>query len=169
MLLSPYGLCFSGKESTTTIGSSHTNAAYEEQNWLADSGANTLITHDLENLQVQQPFQQVDDVTVGNGSAYSNTGSSLLHTPNSSFKLTSILHFPKASANLLSIHRFCLDNACYFVLTSFHYFVKDLLTHKVLLEGKSENGLYPLQFGSSLHKGNKTFAALIGIRTTSLV
>jgi hypothetical protein len=43
----------------------HTNAAYEEQNWLADSGANTLITHDLENLQVQQPFQQVDDVTVG--------------------------------------------------------------------------------------------------------
>jgi hypothetical protein len=54
------------------------------------------------------------------------------------------------------------------VLSS-HYFVKDLLTHKVLLEGKSENGLYPLQFGRSLHKGNKTFAALIGIRTTSLV
>jgi hypothetical protein len=39
----------------------------------------------------------------------------------------------------------------------------------VLLEGKSENGLYPLQFGRSLHKGNKTFVALIGIRTTSLV
>jgi hypothetical protein len=34
----------------------HTNAAYEEQNWLADSGANTHITHDLENLQIQQPF-----------------------------------------------------------------------------------------------------------------
>jgi hypothetical protein len=30
----------------------HTNAAYEEQNWLADSGANTHITHDLENLQI---------------------------------------------------------------------------------------------------------------------
>ena len=108
---------------------------------------------------------------MGNGStlAIENTGSSLLNTPNSSFKLTSILHCPKASANLLSIHRFCLDNACYFILTSSHYFVKNLLTHKVLLEGKSENGLYPLQFGRSPHKGNKTFAALIGIRTTSLV
>lgn len=126
----------------------HTNAAYEEQNWLADNGANAHFTNELENLQIQQPFQHNDDVTVRNRTplAIENTGSSHIHTPNSSFKLTSIFYCPQAFANLLSIHKFYLDNSCYFILTSSHYFVKDLLTHKVLLEGKSENGLYPVQF-----------------------
>lgn len=105
----------------------------------------------------------------GTGLAIEITGSSLLYTPHSSFKLTNILHCPQASANLLFIQKFCLDNSCYFILTSSHYFVKDLQTHAILLKGKSENGLYPLRFGSNLHKGTKTFAALIGIRTTSLV
>jgi hypothetical protein len=37
------------------------------------------------------------------------------------------------------------------------------------LEGRSEDGLYLLQLGTIPHRGTKTFTALIGIRTTSLV
>jgi hypothetical protein len=149
----------------------HTNAAYEEPQWLADSGANAHITNSLENLNIQQPFQHNEEVAVGNGTglAIENIGSSLLHTSNSSFKLQNILHCPQASANLLSIQKFCLDNCCYFILTSSHYFVKDLKTHALLLEGKSEHGLYPIRFGGKLHRTSKTFTALLGIRTTSLM
>jgi hypothetical protein len=149
----------------------HTNAAYEEPQWLADSGANAHITNSLENLHIQQPFQHTEEVAMGNGTglAIENTGSSLLHTSNSSFNLKNILHYPQASANLLSIQKFCLDNCCYFIFTSSHYFVKDLKTHALLLEGKSEHGLYPIRFGGKLHKTSKTFTALLGIRTTSLM
>jgi hypothetical protein len=82
----------------------HTNAAYEEPQWLADSGANAHITSDLENLHIQQPFQHNDEVAVGNGTGLTieSTGSSLIHTPTSSFQLNNILHCPQASANLLS-------------------------------------------------------------------
>jgi hypothetical protein len=33
------------------------NSNYEEQQWIANSGANAHITNQLENLQIQQPFQ----------------------------------------------------------------------------------------------------------------
>jgi hypothetical protein len=149
----------------------HTNSEYEDQPWLADSGANAHITSELDNLQIQKPFQSTDMVAVGNGTglAIEHTGSTLLHSPNSSFKLTNILHCPQVSTNLLSIQKFCVDNACYFVLTGSHYFVKDLRTKAILLEGRSENGLYPMQFGRNKLQGAKTFTAFLGIKTSSLV
>jgi hypothetical protein len=124
------------------------NSTYEDQQWLADSGANAHITNQLGNLQIQQPFQQAEEVAVGNGTGLTieNTGSTFLHTPKTTFQLQNVLHCPQASANLLSIQKFCHDNLCYFVLTSSHYFVKDLLTHATLLAGRSENGLYPMKF-----------------------
>jgi hypothetical protein len=149
----------------------HTNSAYEEQQWLADSGANAHITNQLKNLQIQQPFRQKEEVAVGNGIGIQikNTSSTLFHSPHSSFKMSNILHCPQASTNLLSIKKFCKDNFCYFILTLSHYFVKDLLTHATLLEWRSENGLYPLKLGRNLCKENKTFTVFLGIRTTSLV
>ena len=108
---------------------------------------------------------------MGNGTSLTkeNTGSTLFHTPKTNFQLQNVLHYPQASANLVSIEKFCHDNLCYFVLTSSHYFVKDLLTHAILLAGRSENGLYPLKFERHFQNGTKTFTAFIGIRTTSLV
>jgi hypothetical protein len=85
------------------------------------------------------------------------------------FKLNNIMHCPKASANLLSIQKLCIDNCCYFILTSSHYYLNDLLTHATLLEGRSENGLYPLRLRGNLHKNTKTFVAFLGIRTISLI
>jgi hypothetical protein len=101
--------------------------------------------------------------------AIKNTGSTSIHFYQSDFYLKDILHYPQAFTNLLSIQKFCTDNQCYFILTSTHYFVKDLLTHATLLEGRSENGLYPLQLGRNSHKGTKLFTAFVGIKTSSLV
>jgi hypothetical protein len=98
---------FQGKNPPTQLAAmvSHSNSAYEEQQWLADSGANAHITNRLDNLQIQQPFQPTEEVAVGNGSGlqFENIGSTLLHTSQSSFKLNNILHYPKAS-NQLTVH-----------------------------------------------------------------
>jgi hypothetical protein len=74
----------------------HTNFAYEEQQWLANSGANAHITNQLDNLQIQQPFQQAEDVAMGNGTelVIENIGSTFFQTTNSSFKLENVLHCP---------------------------------------------------------------------------
>ena len=49
---------FQGRNPPTQLAAiaTHSNSGYEEQNWLADSGANAHITNQLENLQIQQPF-----------------------------------------------------------------------------------------------------------------
>ncbi|XP_059431594.1 uncharacterized protein LOC132165108 [Corylus avellana] len=66
-----------------------TNAAINDQEWFADSGANANITNNLENLNIQQPFEANETVEVGNGSGLTinNDGSALLHTPKSHFHL----------------------------------------------------------------------------------
>jgi len=164
---------FQGRRPPTQLHAmvSHTNAAYEDQEWYADSAANAHITHDLENLQIQQPFQNKEAVAVGNGTALTiaNTGSATLHSSQSPFHLHNILHCPNVAANLVSIQRFCLDNDCYFILTSTHYYIIDLQTQTLLLEGKSENGMYPLRLGKKSHQGNKAFTAILGIKTSPLV
>jgi hypothetical protein len=95
---------------------------------LADNGANAHITNELENLQIQQPFQNDETVAMGNGAGLSieNTGSSILFSSsNNKFALTNVLHCPNSMANLLSIQHFCLNNDCYFILTAHHFCVKD--------------------------------------------
>jgi hypothetical protein len=148
-----------------------TNAVSEDPEWFANSGANAHITNNLNNLTIQQPFEGNDTVEVGNGSGLTidNVGSALLHTPNSVFHLNKLLHCPNASANLISIQRFCVDNHCYFILTATHFFVKDMLTKATLLEGKTENGLYPLRFKGSSLKARRAAVALLGIKTSSLI
>jgi hypothetical protein len=147
----------------------HINNSLEDQQWFADSGANSHITNELENLTLQQqPFQGQETVAVGNGGglAIENTGSAILHSPHSNFHLNNILHCPQAATKLLSIQKFCQDNACYFLLTSTHFFVKDLRTHAILLAGRSENGMYPLRFKSASSKTFPLFTAFLGLRAS---
>ena len=102
----------------------HTNVAYDDQQWYANSGANAHITNDLENLSFKQPFQNDDSVAVGNGAglAIENAGSTVLTSSLSKSHLKNVLHCPNAFANLLSIQKFCKDNDCYIKLTSTHFF-----------------------------------------------
>jgi hypothetical protein len=109
-----------------------------EQPWYLDSGANHHVTSELEKLNLKQPYQGNDSVTVGNGGGLqiANTGSSLISTPISLFYLHKVLHCPKASANLLSIQQFCRDNHCYFILTSTHFTIKDMQTRRSFCKGQ---------------------------------
>jgi hypothetical protein len=151
----------------------HTHQEIDDQQWFADSGANAHVTSTLENLSIdQQPFKGSESVAVGNGAglAIEHTGSSTLHSSsplsNSLFHLKHVLHCPSAATNLLSIHKFCTDNHCYFILTASHFFVKDLKTHALLLEGRSENGLYPLRLRNCSSKSAPTFTAFLGLKTS---
>jgi hypothetical protein len=150
------------------------NADFETQDWLADSGANTHITAEVSNITNPQPFNGTETVGVGNGAGLNikSFGSSILQckTPHKShFLLKDILHCPDASANLLSINKFCLDNNCWFALTGSSFTVKDNMTGEVLLQGPSENGLYPIPMHpKSLNKW-KGLAAHLGVKTTDVV
>jgi len=144
----------------------HLNEDFGTQKWLADSGANVHITAEAANIQDPQPFEGTDVVGVGNGAGlniqhfgYSIVQSSLPNCPQ--LLLKDVLHCPKASANLLSINKFCIDNNCWFALTGSNFLVKDNLTGMVLLQGPSENGLYPIPLHHlSLNKW-KGFAAYL--------
>jgi hypothetical protein len=167
---------FQGKHPPLQLAAmaAQSNAFYDEdQEWLVDSGANAHITNDLEKLTIQQPFEGNEMVAVGNGAGLKidNSCAILLHNPSASskFHLKNVLHCPNASANLLSIQKFCSDNDCHFILTSTHFFVKDNLTKATLLEGRSENGLYPLRFKGHSHKSSRAFVALLGIRISALI
>lgn len=82
----------------------------------------------------------------GEGLFIINSGSTSFLFSNSSqlFSLKLIFNCPNAAANLSSIQKFCLDNNCYFLLTSSQFYVKDNQTYALHLKGKSRNGLYPL-------------------------
>jgi hypothetical protein len=60
---------FQGRHSPSQLTAmvAHINSELENQQWLADSGANAHITNELENLSLQQPFKGNDSVAVGNG------------------------------------------------------------------------------------------------------
>jgi hypothetical protein len=144
------------------------SASIENDPWYADSGANNHVTVALDNLTLQEPFKGDDDVAIGNntGLSISHIGSSVLYNSKSPFqkpfKLNHILHCHTVAANLLSIHKFCVDNKCWFILTYSNFFMKDNLMGQTLLQGPSKDGLYPIHLSKSTNKVKK-FVAFLGV------
>jgi len=106
---------------------------------------------------------------VGNGAGLviKRTGPTSLQINKTNFHLSNILHYPHASSNLLSINKFCLDNNCYFILTSHDFTVKENQTNQTLLHEQVDNGLYPITGGFSLPHRIQGLAAKIRERTTA--
>lgn len=153
---------YQGRHPPTQLAAmaAQTNIELDDQ-----QGANSHITNELENISLQQqPFKGFKAVAVGDdgGLEIENTGSAILTSSNSHFHFKHILHYP---TNLLPIQKFYKDNDCYFILTDSHFFVKELKTHRLLMEGRSENGLYPLRFKGALSKSKPLFTAFVGLRT----
>jgi histone deacetylase 1/2 len=67
--------------------------------------------------------------------------------PGSSLKLKNILHVPQIHQHLLSVYRLVSDNKVFVEFHKFFFLVKDKVTKKVLLHGRSRDGLYPVPFG----------------------
>ncbi|KAF5464757.1 hypothetical protein F2P56_014809 [Juglans regia] len=140
------------------------NSFSNDDTWFADSGANAHLTPKLENLSLHEPYKGNENITVGNGTglAIHNIGSLTLHTSHTPFKLSHVLHCPSASANLLSINQFCKDNSYFFILTDSSFYVKDKHTGRILLQGRSKDGLYPI----NQNKINKSslLTAMFGVK-----
>ena len=86
------------------------NESYDSV-WTTDTGATHHFTNDANNISLQKSnYNGADTVHVGNGQGLqiSQTGSSLLSTPSSTFVLNQILLVPEIRQNLLSVHNFAL-------------------------------------------------------------
>lgn len=153
----------------------HINTNLENQEWLPDLGANAHITADACTLSNPQPFEGTETVGVGNGTSLKikGIGSSLVVPTNSSnppkLLLKDILLCPSASANLLSINKFCIVSNCHFTLIASYFLVKDNMTGAVLLQGPSNNGLYPIPLQHPTKSKVKKFSAFLGVKTTNMV
>lgn len=115
--------------------------------WICDSGANTHITPDVNNIANPSEYHGLDQVGgVGKdlGLPITHIGSSSFSSSSKSLQLNNILHCPTASTNFLSIHQFDVDNHCYFILYPYYFVVRDLKMGMILFKGKCEDGLYPL-------------------------
>ena len=137
--------------------------------WYTDTGATNHVTSDLSNLSFHSEYEGGDQIALGNGAglAISRSGSSLINTPSKPLKLNHILHVPEISSNLLSVYQFCKDKNCSFIFTDTSFLIKDNLTGMTLLQGRSKNGLYPLQI-NLFHQNKGSFpTALASVRVSS--
>jgi histone deacetylase 1/2 len=120
--------------------------SHNPPHWLMDSGASDHFTNDLERLHIHERYNGKDNVQVANGIglSISHIGHSTL--AGSSLHLKNILHVPDISQHLLSVYRLVCDN---YVFVEFHrdfFCVKDKATRRILLLGRSQDGLYPIPY-----------------------
>lgn len=87
--------------------------------WYFDSGATSHVTNNLQHIAYPQSSSVPGGVQVGNGSQLqvTHSGSGVLSTPHTQFRLSHILHTPAITHNLLSVHQFSQDNNCILILT----------------------------------------------------
>ncbi|KAH6783168.1 Subtilase family protein [Perilla frutescens var. hirtella] len=114
--------------------------------WIVDSGATNHITNEFQTLNIRSAVNNNESLTVGNGQQIPivATGKAMLSNGSHSLLLNNILYVPQITQNLLSISQFTKDNG---VLVEFHdtaCFVKDKVSHQVLMTGVLEKGLYKL-------------------------
>ena len=136
--------------------------------WFMDSGATDHLTGDLDRMTFQERYHGNDHVHVANGAGLhiSHIGHSQISGLDRNLALRDILHVPNISKNLLSVHKFVSDND---VFVEFHptvFFVKDRATQKILLLGRSKNGLYPIPFHRP-SSSSSTRPALSSVKVSS--
>ncbi|KAF8394586.1 hypothetical protein HHK36_020800 [Tetracentron sinense] len=134
-------------------------AMRQDSTWFTDTGATNHVTADLNNLSLHSDYEGSDNLTVGNGKGLhiEHIGSTSYSSNGSTFHMQDILHVPCITKNLLSVSQFSKDNDCHFVFTSSGFSVKDNKSGKILFQGRSSKGLYPLHFQP--HDKNKPYSS----------
>jgi len=112
-----------------------------------DTGATDHITSELDKLTVRDKYHGGEQVHTASGSGMriSHVGHGILRSPRTNLHLKNILHVPDSSKNLLSVNRFTRDNGVFLEFHPNYFVVKEQSTRKPLLEGRCENGLYPVR------------------------
>ncbi|KAI5353156.1 hypothetical protein L3X38_006049 [Prunus dulcis] len=120
--------------------------------WIADSGASHHMVGNSSQLDHVTPCNVDENVTVGNGAGLTikNLGTATISCAQStSLHLPSVLHVPKLKANLLSVHQLFKDDNCFITFDVSGFYIQDKITKAILLQGKSNQGLYPIPLSSS--------------------
>ena len=109
-----------------------------------------------------------DNLVVGNGKglSISHVGSSHHTSHGTTVHLQNILHVPSMSHNLLSVSQLTKDNNCHFFFTAYHFYVKENKSGRILFQGRTINGLYPLQLSSCLQNKLSSSSAFSSIRVS---
>jgi hypothetical protein len=105
------------------------------------------VTPAFEQLQLAEPYDRSDTITVGDGSSLQidNIGSLSLQTPTATLHLSQVLRIVLLPLlNFYPSISFVKIITAFFILTDSHYFIEDKQTGLTLLEGKSDGGLYPI-------------------------
>ena len=112
-----------------------------QNSWVLDSGATHHVTTDPHNLE---EYTGNEGISMGDGNTIpiTHSGSTLIETSNSAFKLSNTLCAPSIKKNLISVAKFCQDNLTSVEFFPFTFLVKDLHTRKPLVQGRNKNGLY---------------------------
>ena len=121
--------------------------------WLTDTRCLDHVTPDLSQLSLQsQVTSENESVTVGNGQELSvaHIGNGKLLTPSHQFRLDNILRVPGLASNLLFVHKLCLQNNAYYYFDATRFLIVDLPTGKVLYQGQSKDGVYPIPLSFQL-------------------
>ncbi|KAL6140455.1 hypothetical protein ACLB2K_058754 [Fragaria x ananassa] len=121
------------------------------------------MTSSPQTLNNITPYSASDSVQIGNGSQLSitHTGNSMLGL----LKLNNVLLIPDLAAHLLSIHQLCKQNNYMVWFDEFMIVIQDKVLGKVLYQGLSKQGLYPIPF--DLPSINKSAERSLEVKTPS--
>lgn len=125
---------------------------YTPQYWLADSGATNHMTSDAQMLSNITPVSISDSVQVGNGAQLPVTHFG--NTKLGSLLLKNVLLIPELAAHLLSIYQLCKQNNFSVWFDEFMCIIQDKVLGKILFQGLSKHGLYPIPFDLPLLKAS---------------
>jgi len=116
---------------------------------------------ELDKITIRDRYSGDQQIHAANGTGMdiAHIGHALCHTPSRDLLLKNVLHVPQTSKNLISIHRLTADNNAYLEFHPDVFFVKDQVSKKVLLQGRSRGGLYPLPATSFKPKNKNAFSA----------
>jgi hypothetical protein len=126
-------------------------ASYQvDLNWYADSGATDYITSDLDRLTVKNHYNGTNQVQDANGIGLkiSHVGHSLLPGSSRLLHLNHVLYVPSINKNLCFVHKLTYDNNAFMELHPHSFYLKDQISKRVLLQGRSRGGLYPIPIRS---------------------
>lgn len=117
-----------------------------DTNWYADSGMTDHIISDLDRLMVRNRYKGGDQVHVASGTSLhiSRIGQSAITRYSRPIQLKNILYVPNICKHLLSVNRLVSDNHAFLEFHPHFFLIKDQTTKEILLEGRSNGDLYPL-------------------------
>ena len=170
---------YQGKHPPTKLAAMATASnAYvtQDQPWLANSAATDHVTSSLNHLSFPKPYHGQDQLTVGNGQnlPITHLGNASLPLSQSTLLLNNVLRVPSIASNLASVHKIFHDNKCFFYFDENIISIQALATRKILYQGRSEDGVYPIyphkaaQLSLSSKSCNRVFSSSIFNKTLGI-